>query len=1068
MAVVGVEESAVNLEYPGGPSLQFGYDIVSIVAEQGYCVIQMPESSDDERKELVRDAQLLPRQYRMKQEIEVGYMGFDCSTKIAIRKHDTPKVQVTDTMTRVDRCLTNIALSLNGIPQQDLGFKCKSRTNAFVRTSYKDAFEESILSPESLKEMEETDDWSTDVTSFLTFVQARTLSMLYMVENSGGDIWLYPKDANNTYGVRVPVVPNTLLIFRHDLADYSYQPLGESVALQAWIMKDRSDMKAIKKIDLNMEQREAVVNPGQPVPTGQPVYVRNLHVRFPNVEGKGQYWQFFCGGTDGVTQWPHARWPTEPYYMEGDLAASHGKAYTCHGGFTNDSQVMSFDNKFFGLSDEEGDSMVITQRWVCEVGYQCLVGAGWTKETLRGAPIGTWGGDVGPDWHTFSTEWARFHPNDTQTMARLNVHSHITAGRLHYLYGMTGPVSSYDTACSASLVAMNAGHTFMCADEKAVQGDDHSMALVFGVNTLLGPGSFIGNCAAGMLSHVGRCFTFNKAADGYQRGEGCGAMFLTPYGGDDSMATIIGTATNQDGRSATITAPHGPSQTEVIKKSMNFGGINVNLVTMAECHGTGTALGDPIEVGALQAVMKKREIPMLKVSTKTHIGHLEAGAGIAGVTKCVLMIRASCGPPNCHFNAVNPNIELSGYPVHIDTEMMDTGYSSGYCGVSSFGFGGTNSRADVYSEATMGPRKAIHIPMPLPSYPRYMFDAESDDVSFIGSSTAWASSEAMELNDDGTRTYLLTLGHTRMESFRLMLGTDSAREFYPGVHKGDVTAQCLGPDDLAQGRYWVIDGREDGMPVGTIYQITLQAIGGHKRVWWEPIGISQEPIKDTYDHQYYCIGSFNRWNMQPMTAVAGEKDTLEITFQIGPFLVEEFQLVRDKDPHQTFFPGAGMAVCGPDKMGHGNLDQKFSVRGRQFDFISVRLSVEDGIYTVKAVSPSTGPQTWGGSSAFALTDQQSYQVVFSDGQLMPMILTEGVFKATVAIGFTGHEDFQILLNEDIEKRIAPSQKGALLPPRADAMTTWAIDGEPGSEWDIVLDLTAGSVISHPKGLPALT
>jgi len=815
-----------------------------------------------------------------------------------------------------------------------------------------------------------------------------------------------------------------------------------------------------------------------------------LHTRMPGqVEGKDQWWSLFVGGTDGCTQWPESRWPTEPYYMEGDGAQTMGLSYTKHGGFTSTEQCLNFDNKFFDIDDHEAKSMIPGMRWVCEVGYTCLAMAGFTKETLRGQPIGTWMGDVGPDWHSFQCEWARYHNHDTSgQMIAQNVHCAITAARLAYTFDMRGPVSTYDTACSASLVAMNAAHTFMFSEDPP--GADHSMALVGGVNTLLGPGSFIGNCAAGMLSHVGRSFTFNRSADGYQRGEGCGAIFLntqlTPEEKKNAQASIIGTATNQDGRSASITAPNGPSQTAVINKSMAFAGIDVNLVTMAECHGTGTALGDPIEVGALQAVMKKRTIPMIKVSTKSHIGHLEAGAGIAGLTKCIQMIRASCGPPNCHFNIINAHLSLDGYPVFFDTEIVDTGYSSGYCGVSSFGFGGTNSRCDVYSEANLGARAKVHIPLPPPSYPRHMFDMD-DEVNFVGTSGAWANAESfVHSEEQGVLTHLLTLGPTRVENFRLMLGSDDSRLIYPGIHKGDSSAQVLGPDSLCESRYWTIDGREDGMPAGTIYQITFQWTGGVKRVWWTPIGVSKEPLQETAEHSYYCMGTFNLWNMQTMKPVAGTSDTVEIRFPVGPHLFEEFQFVRDKDMHQVFYPEKGGAVGGPTEMGHDDKDwctkesgntvlaKKFTVRGQQFDIITLRFTLNDGNFTVTANSPSAGLTTWGSETAFAISDHQSYYLIGSfDGWsgYTPMLSEDGVLRTNLNLGNIGEAAFQIVLNKDLEKRLSPSQKGALLGPSADAKSSWVIAGEPYSDWEIVLDLNASdkrSMVSFsPRSLPAL-
>lgn len=221
---------------------------------------------------------------------------------------------------------------------------------------------------------------------------------------------------------------------------------------------------------------------------------------------------------------------------------------------------------------------------------------------------------------------------------------------------------------------------------------------------------YIGLSGPGMLTHKGRCFTFDHSADGYCRGEGVGALCLkkcvTPYDAMGRLAILTGTAINQDGRSASMTAPHGPSQSQVITASMREAGIDASQVTIAECHGTGTALGDPIEIGSLRATISKGrgEKPLLTTSAKSNIGHLEAGAGMAGIIKCIMMLRTSTGAPNCHLYEFNPHLDIEGFPVCMETECIDFGVNSGLTGVSSFGFGGTNARADVWSHCVKGPR----------------------------------------------------------------------------------------------------------------------------------------------------------------------------------------------------------------------------------------------------------------------------------------------------------------------------------------------------------------------------
>jgi len=239
-------------------------------------------------------------------------------------------------------------------------------------------------------------------------------------------------------------------------------------------------------------------------------------------------------------------------------------------------------------------------------------------------------------------------------------------------------------------------------------------ALIIGVNTLVGQGSYISLSGPGMLSQKGRCFTFDHSADGFARGEGIGSVLLKHCVNNvesvDRIAMLIGSSVNQDGRSASMTAPHGPSQQQVINASMREAGVSPRLITICECHGTGTALGDPIEVGALRGCIFKggeRDTPILKTSAKSNIGHLEAGAGIAGFIKCCLMLNYSAGAPNCHLMNLNPHLDVGGYPVYFETELADYGQNSGLTGVSSFGFGGTNARADVWSHATKASRRCV-------------------------------------------------------------------------------------------------------------------------------------------------------------------------------------------------------------------------------------------------------------------------------------------------------------------------------------------------------------------------
>ncbi len=276
----------------------------------------------------------------------------------------------------------------------------------------------------------------------------------------------------------------------------------------------------------------------------------------------------------------------------------------------------------------------------------------------------------------------------------------IAANRLSYALDLRGPSMVVDTACSSSLVAIH----LAC---RSLRSGEARMALAGGVNLILAPELTITFSHARMMAADGRCKTFDAAADGYVRGEGCGVVVLKRLSdaladGDRVLALIRGSAVNQDGRSNGLTAPNGLAQQEVIRAALDDAGVAPHQLGYVEAHGTGTILGDPIEVRALDAVMQGRpsDQPCVLGSVKTNIGHLEAAAGIAGLIKVVLALKHELIPAHLHLRAINPHILLDQMPLVIPTEQWPWPAADGrrYAGVSSFGFGGTNAHV-VLEEA---------------------------------------------------------------------------------------------------------------------------------------------------------------------------------------------------------------------------------------------------------------------------------------------------------------------------------------------------------------------------------
>jgi polyketide synthase-associated protein len=521
------------------------------------------------------------------------------------------------------------------------------------------------------------------------------LCLLLVIDGENGELELRSREAADAL---IPIARGTLVAFRPDRLEYVYRPAGNHVALQSWVL----DMPAHMKDD---EEALRVLD-GYPEPTGERVGVMSAATRYAfRTQGIESFWDMLLTGGDGQVQIPHARWDHDLYYRE---QHEIGYTYCKHGCMLQLDELECFDNEFFGFEDDDAKNIPPSQRIAAEVGFEALWNAGYSREDLNGLGCGVFIGETTSDWDKIQA------PTSTSFYSSKSNNS--TCTRISQVLGLTGPAMTAETACSSSLVALGGAVMAMRRLEPsqytACVDTSLDLATVIGVNVLIGPFSYISLSGPHMLSTRGRCFTFDASADGYARGEGCGGILLKHCRDSvDAMgrlAMLIGSATNQDGRSASMTAPHGPSQQACIRDSMREAGVAPNEVTIAECHGTGTPLGDPIEVGALRGVMgQNRSTAILKTSTKTNIGHMEAGAGMGGLIKCIQMLRHACGGPNNHLKSLNPHLDMEGYACHLQIEAIDLGANSNLTGVSSFGFGGTNARVDVWGEAQKGVRKCI-------------------------------------------------------------------------------------------------------------------------------------------------------------------------------------------------------------------------------------------------------------------------------------------------------------------------------------------------------------------------
>lgn len=415
-----------------------------------------------------------------------------------------------------------------------------------------------------------------------------------------------------------------------------------------------------------------------------PIAVIGMGLRLPGgVADAAGLEQLLWNGVDAIGDIPSDRWSFEDLF-DADPDAP-GRMSTRFGGFLKD--VDKFDAGFFGISPREAASMDPQQRLLLELTWESLENAAVAPDSLNGSRLGVYVGLGNVDYSraTFSNQ------NLIDPYFATGACSSVAAGRISYTLGAVGPAATIDTACSSSLVALH----MAC---QALRLGECDAALAGGVNLILTPEMNISFSKGRMMAADGRCKTFDAAADGYVRAEGGVVLMLkleadARAAGDRILAVVRGSAINQDGRSNGITAPNGPSQEAVIRAALANARVTASDVGYVETHGTGTPLGDPIEIGALQAVYGQAGRTLPVGSIKTNIGHTESAAGLAGIAKAILALQKASIPPHLNFKSGNPFIDWSGGIEVVTAERSFPRDVHGrlLAGVSSFGFSGTNA-----------------------------------------------------------------------------------------------------------------------------------------------------------------------------------------------------------------------------------------------------------------------------------------------------------------------------------------------------------------------------------------
>jgi acyl transferase domain-containing protein/acyl carrier protein len=411
--------------------------------------------------------------------------------------------------------------------------------------------------------------------------------------------------------------------------------------------------------------------------------ILGMACRLPGgVEDPEALWQLVHDGVDATCEIPADRWDVERYYAP---ARQPGKMYTRRGGFV--AGLDQFDARFFGISGTEATSMDPQQRILLEVCWASLEDAGIAPDSLAGTRTGVFVGIANDDF--LATH------RDVLGFGGVGAHISIAAGRLSHYLDLRGPAIAVDTACSASLVALH----LAC---QSLQRGECDLALVGGVNAVVTPNQHLLLSDIGALSPDGRCKAFSASADGFGRAEGCGMIVLARRAdargaGHRVRALVRATALNHDGHSSTLIAPSREAQAALLREILADTGLTSEDINYVETHGTGTAVGDPIEFEAMREILGGERVQLLRLgAVKSNLGHLESAAGMAALIKSVLALERAEIPPNLHVDRVNPRIELCGTGTAVVTERVPWQRPPAgprLVGVSGFGFAGTNAHA---------------------------------------------------------------------------------------------------------------------------------------------------------------------------------------------------------------------------------------------------------------------------------------------------------------------------------------------------------------------------------------
>mmetsp|Transcript_102686 Transcript_102686/g.290734 ORF Transcript_102686/g.290734 Transcript_102686/m.290734 type:complete len:1037 (-) Transcript_102686:220-3330(-) len=1020
----------VDFEASGKSEEELGQEIAHALNLKGYCVIDLGQ--DDRLGEALDDVQDLESFESPPPQVIEGLLGTEGSSEFAWLPSATTEEQMSGT-------------PVAALNTEFLGMaRC---TQPFFEGSGLTGMKVSetmvLRGGEADEDGMELDE---ETCSFwLGMFLSAKVKLIYFMGPGTGTLELQPFD-EECESITIDTRPDMLLILRCDSILERHTSTSSDYAMCAWIATPnetgtrgwyaprpelRKNMPAVNELctwmtdrlqllserDVSGESMENIPRSWQRLMRTEffrnislPVAVRGVGTHSPGCQDADLLWKSLNNGVDYVTPIPFIRWDHAPYYDPDPQCYLQSHVFTggitktnvCHAQFIDGHDL--FDNKFFQISLSETTGMEPQQRHILETSYEGLFMAGYTKKQLMNNYIAVFTGCTNPE---------AMYINYPQGAGAGNVSQAITSNRTSFVLGIMGPSTSIDCEMSSSHMALMVGCSAVTPnnDWRTKTGGDSTAAICGGVFMQVA-GPFMWPRFNAYMNPIGRCFSFDANGNGYVRGESCSSICLKTYmdkvdgeivaSNQYTLGTFVGWRMTNNGRGASITAPHAAGMQETLYAATRHAGLETLDVDAVECHGTGGLLDDSVEVTSIAKVLRSVEgsesEPLILGAVKTQVGAQCESCGMTQVLKVIYNILYANNAPTLHCKQINPHMDMGTDALFVNTDAMPYRDRHVFHGSSSRGFGGSNTHMISWYAADKilvdHARPAEGMPFSFWPGGGGMLERGEKPASgyhITGSWNGWEEPAQMQQVEDGIYVHVVTLGMNRCESFQILLDGDEDRVINPGMPEAPSGCAVVGPYDsvASSGLTWMIDGRVslypyeaepyaqpgegaealaiensvDYVPVATRdkgnpgdqYKVTLAVAGKYRAVSWKKVyavGDETEMLSDpAVQGDYYISSTAGRWGLDKMVASAGVPGLY--TLDVGPITATtcEFQVFRNKDWGQCIYPPtltvgasaeAEQEACGPDAGGQG---KHWCLKGRFGDVFTVEFqrTFENGV-----------------------------------------------------------------------------------------------------------------------------